>query len=758
MRRNDRSSTESEVDLARSSSKLLFLALITLLAACSSGGYIEPGQAAPDSALVRVPTLASLEQPQQCETDDPERIVRQFLDAWQQGDFEAMYALISYASQQATPYENFRALYESSHAEMRLIDLSYALVALAQDESNTRLQQLTYDMTFASRVMGSFDDAGRTLSLVLDPTVCDWRVAWTPADIFAAMGGGGRLRYQAAIPRRGSIYDRDQTALADQNGIIVTLNIVLNQIPDLPTCLATISAATGDPVETIQARLAVAGPEWLAEVGTVGEAEFPQWDAALTADCNVEYGRRYTRRYLEGGDLAPHALGAVGYLNPEDIEAAEALGFQQDSILGRSGIELAWDSSLRGQPGGRLVIVNSTGAELRELAAVPSLPAQSLYLTLDAGLQRAARDALAATYALYSPGWADTSRGGAAIVMNVNTGAILAMVSWPTFDNNALVPFPIIGEERAQQIIADLNDDRRIPLLNRVTLATYPSGSTFKAFTAIAAADSGVYSLTQRYSCSGVWPVPGLNLTRPDWLAGGHGTLTLAGGLVNSCNPYFYEAGYQLFVADPMLLPDYARRMGFGGATGIGIEENAGLIGDPQYALETLGLQWSVVDAFSMAIGQGMVEVTPLQMTRAYAAIANGGDLMRPQLVDSVRLIDEVSYEMRPEVSAEIGVRDDVLATVHEGLCGVTTAATGTARFVFENSPLQAIGVCGKTGTAQDQGPTPGLSHAWFVGYAPRDEPEIVVLAMVENSGEGSEIAAPIVRDILEYYFYGDEG
>jgi cell division protein FtsI/penicillin-binding protein 2 len=340
------------------------------------------------------------------------------------------------------------------------------------------------------------------------------------------------------------------------------------------------------------------------------------------------------------------------------------------------------------------------------------------------------------------------------VMMEVNTGAILAMVSYPTFNANAFTTFPIMGIQEGQALVRATQEDPRRPLLNRAAQGRYPSGSIMKAVTAIAAADSGVYALDQRYVCVGVWT---RDIARLDWLANGHGAVTLPQALTRSCNPYFYEAGYNLYQRDPVLLPEYANRMGLGRPTGMtDIPESAGFIGTPETKAEITGIPWSFSDVVDMSIGQGFVEVSPLQMLRLYASIANNGTLYRPQLVQKVGLLDSFTYEMTPDPMERTGIKREVLDVIREGLCGVTTLNAGTATHIFRNSPLQDIGICGKTGTAQNTGGP--LPHAWFVAYAPRENPEIAIIVLVENAGDGSAVAAPITRRVLEYYYFGTTG
>jgi penicillin-binding protein 2 len=712
--------------------------LLVILNGCGFGSQEDEQTTTPLPTRIHIPT----ETPEYNNPEDAEIVVRSFLSAWGQNDFETMYQLISLAAQEAIGYPAFQALYEGVHAEMRLQEISHALRLQAQ-ESN-RVMLFVYDVTFNTTISGMFTDANREIRLVLDGE--NWRVAWTPANIFVELRGGATLRQTISTPNRASIYDRNGEILADMNGRFVIVRVIQSQIPDFAACVSTLASALDTPPEEIQARLANFALEWLVDIGTLEIEAYHFWKESLETNCGSisEYGSLDTRRYLDG-DLAPHIVGVVSYPNVDEIPAIEAVGFQQDSILGRTGIEGSWDETLRGQPGGQLMIVSPGGDVLRILAETVTQPGQSVYLTLDSDLQRFIRQEFVQ---LYGYGGIPDSNGAAAVVLDVNTGAVLAMVSYPTYNANAFIPYPIIGSRSAQEIIEEVQQDERRPQLNRAAQGRYPAGSTMKPMTTIAALASGEYTTDETYISTGTWKK---DVPRTDWLAGGHGRLTLAQAITHSCNSCFYEVGYRLDNVDHTLLPDYMRQLGLGVSTGLtDIAESTGLIGTPEIKYELVGIPWTFSDAVDMAIGQGFVEVTPLQIARTYGAIANNGLLYRPQLVDRVALVDDVSYRMTPE-STGIDIDTDILDYVRGGMCEVVTGYYGTATRVFEDSRLLNIGVCGKTGTAQNPG---GISHAWFTAYAPAENPQIVITVMVENSGEGSVVSAPIVRRILEYYFF----
>ncbi|MFO7322883.1 MAG: penicillin-binding transpeptidase domain-containing protein [Chloroflexota bacterium] len=720
---------------------LILLAVLVSVSACQPA---EP----PAAAAVVIPTTASLPTGNEPQLADAEPVARSFLESWRLNDYAAMYDLITFNSQEATPLSAFTALYEQAHATMTLDALEYQGNAMSMEGD---VAIFNYDVTFKTRVLGEFTDSNRNLRLVFDPRAGAWRVAWTAGDIFREMEGGNQLRLRPIIPPRANIYDTNGVTLADQQGRVVQVNVVRGVIPNYDACLSTLSIALNRPVVELQTRLESRPDNWLMDMGTIDAATWENMHGQLEAMCAAQFTGLPVRRYANG-PVTAHIVGYVGYPEESQIDELRAVGFEQDSIIGRSGIERAWDETLRGQPGGELTIVTPSGQVLRQLASARSSPPQSVWLTIDADLQARITRIVEAAYEANAAGWGSESKGASVVIMNVRTGQIIAMVSYPSFDNNAFTTFPEMGRAAADAYVRQVEQDPRQPQLNRPMLGAYPLGSVMKLVSSIAAANSGVYSLTERYTCTGVWS---RDITRYDWLAGGHGTITLAQAITRSCNPYYYEVGYRLDSVDPYLLPNYAREMGLGTRTGLeNLAEADGLVVDPDWWRQNLGLEWNFSESVNMAIGQGYLQVTPLQVVRMIATIANDGVMLKPQLVKQVGLIGEnPSYVATPEVVRRVDVRPEVLDIVRQGMCDVTTSSLGTAEFVFRDSDLQSIGVCAKTGTAQTG--TTATSHAWFAAYAPRENPEIAVVVMVENGGEGSGTAAPITRDVLEAYFFG---
>ncbi|QPC84381.1 hypothetical protein G4Y79_08400 [Phototrophicus methaneseepsis] len=704
------------------------------------------------AASAPMPTLIPTSTPA-IDMVSAQRVAALYFDAWERNDFSAMYQLITRASQEAEPFDEFQALYQDVHNVMTLNGLTTTERAMMRQ--GDRYVVLTYDVNFDLDIMDDFSDTDRELHLVIDPQLNEWRVAWTVGDLFREMNDGATLNFVANQPSRANIYDRNGDVLADQNGVVVITQVIPQDIPDLAVCINSLSQATGDTIEELQAKFDRSGSNWVVEIGAMQTPEYEQNKVALERDCNATFKGQAVRRYPRG-ELMPHILGNVGYPSEDQVADLIRQGFDQETIIGQSGLEESWDTVLRGTPGGQLILRGTDGSRIRTLSEVKTVLPESIWLTIDDDLQEYVARVIGLAYAENAETWAKQSKGASAIVLNIHTGEILAMVTYPTYNNNALTPFPQIARNVVESELDRLNNDPGTPILNRPVQGTYPSGSVMKVADTMAALDSGVFDYNHTYYSTGSWTYNGD--TRYDWTSLGHGRLDFSGMLRVSCNSCFYDVGFHMNEVDPYLLPNYLKHFGLGQPTGLtDIAESTGLIPDPDWIAENRNIPWGYSDAVNMAIGQGELQVTPLQMADMYTAIANGGTIYVPQLVRERGILDQRTFVAEPEVRSTLDVPQEALDVVRRGLCQVTTdRVSGTAAFVFNSSydpsPLLGIGVCGKTGTAEDPA-NPG-THAWFIGYAPSPNPDIAVAVMVENAGEGSEVAAPLVKYIMEYYFF----
>lgn len=676
----------------------------------------------------------------------PDGVAQSFLSAWQAGNYEAMYSYLSPNSQAEYRLEDFTTTYQSTADTIRLIEIETNLVSV-MESPNGNTAQAAFRVIYKTRAVGDIEE---NLSMQLVNTGDRWGIVWTPTLIFPEMAGGNTLQLEVENPGRANIYDRNGQWLVSSGATVYTVTIIPGEIgegyeEDMLNLLSQILRMTPDQ---IRQQYAGAPEDWEIALGDVDAEILQQNASALQSYPPLGFREKSGRRYFNV--LAPHVLGYTGFIQTEQVEAYRDLGYRGDEIVGQSGLEQWGEEYLAGTPGGVLSAWTPGGQYHGEIARRDPEPAQSIYTTLDRNLQMIVQDAVEEAYRVSEETWAPTAGGASVVVLDVNTGDVLAMYSYPAFDPNALNPnnnhpLTAAGDNYLNYVFSSPLK----PLLNRATQGEYAPGSLFKLVTIITTLESGVFEPDSTYTCTGVWNGLG-NFVRRDWLEGGHGELTLMQGLTASCNPWFYEMGMRTGQKDFGLLPHYAREFGFGSKLGIQIAESSGVIPDPDWLWQTMGQEWTLDNSINMAIGQGDVQVTPLQIASLVAAVANGGTVYRPQLVDRIGLIaEEPSVITEPEVLYEPDVSPETLQLVREAMHGVTSnMEIGTAEYRLGS--LQ-MAVAGKTGTAEVGGDR--YPHAWFAGFAPYENPEIAIAVMVENGGQGSSVAAPIFRRIVERYY-----
>lgn len=721
----------------------LWIVVALLLAACGDSGA---GTFGGSSALDPSPQLTLEEADQVAET---------FFKAWTESDFGAMYGLISPNSQDATTLEAFSTEYETVQQRMTVNGLNTTITSSLRQGTTAAI---LYDVTFTTNRFGDIVDAGRTMRLIETPQ--GWRVAWSRMDIFADLAEGARLDLISTQPGRGNIYDRNGQVLADQNGRAVELYLVKQDINNFNACLALLSRLLRRELDDLERVTSPFNADTRFFAAEIDPDTFQQEEQNLLETCDIgdqpdDTRIRNTRRYY--GEIAPHIVGYVSQIRPEQVDQYTAQGYPQDALVGQEGIEQSYEEYLAGKVGGRLVITSPTGETIREIARVGAEPGQSVYLTIDRDLQAAVLDAFREAYNFATPTWAQTSPGGAAVVMNVKTGEVLAAVSYPGFDPGIFSPDSPVWNRA--DVIAALSSDPRTPLLNRVTQAQLPLGSAFKIISIATGLDSGYYDPGRTTYCTGTWNGEQYgDRVRTDWKLDGHGAgINAHWGLTYSCNPYFWDMGVALYNNDPEVLTNYAYKMGLGVATGQDdIAEEPGQVPNPDLYYRLNGTPWNISAMLNFVIGQGELQVNPLQVVRMVAAIANGGQMLKPQFVSKVQLIGEEPVLVnQPVVMSDLGFAPETYEIIREAMCDVTLSPNGTARYIFSEWyewQQNPVTICGKTGTAQTGG-AGTKPQAWFVAFAPQNDPEIAVVVVVENSCEGSEVSAPLVRRIIEDYY-----
>ena len=706
--------------------RFLLLLVAVLLGGCTLFGSdgSEPTPTLPD------PMSTTFSPPQ------PEAAAEAFLDAWREWGYEEMYAMLSPLTQDATTLEDFSAVYEDVRATAALSGVDYEIVSSL---INPRAAQVAYRVILHSAVVGDFFS-----ETTMDLTLVEgrWRIAWTEGAILRELSGGNQLYLDHETLTRANIYDRNGLALAAETDAVAVW-IVPGMIGDEEaedTMLNTLGRLFDRRPEAIAETYEGAGADWMIPVGEASLEDFQRVEGTLSAVGGVQW-RVYSSRYYAGGGYAPHAVGYVAQIREEELQEYRARGYQGDEFVGQTGLELIYEDVLRGRPGGTLYVMSAAGDIVGTLASREPEPPQAVYTSLDRDLQRYAQQAIAGFT-------------GAIVVLERDTGAVLAMVSSPGFDANLYdtqVPY-------WQQGLGEITGNPAQPWVDRATDGLYPLGSVFKIITMSAALESGFYTPESLYTCNGEFTeLPGITLY--DWTVEHedppHGTVTLLQGLERSCNPYFWHIGLDLYNRGlTTALPDMADAFGLGQVTGIEVGDSAGLVPDPEWKQENVGEAWAPGDAVQLAIGQASLNITPLQVARFVAAVGNGGTLYRPQLVLRVQpAVGDPSREFEPDAQGTLPISPENLAAVQQAMTQVVRSTNGTAYRRFLGL---GINIAGKTGTATSA--PDAEAHAWFAGYTfegREDLPDIAIAVIVENQGEGSDWAAPMFRRVVESYFFG---
>jgi penicillin-binding protein 2 len=686
----------------------------------------------------------------------PSQAAASFLTAWDANDYEAMYQLISERSQQLYPFETFNRVYTTLSNEIGQNDIGYELGQVNEQGASS---SITYDVLIGSELFGDIADDGRTMRFVQEGGA--WRVAWSTMDIFDGYTADASLSAETVQQRRANIYDRDGDLLVQQGGTVSVLYVQQNLMNTVQQCAALLADLLYEPLPELQRTWNSYLPETIFYVGEIDEQIEIEYRDRLSNTCGMTRDNnlitpRQTRQYIGQGGIV-HATGYIGPI-PQEPQAERnrwlARGYSENELIGRAGVELQYEAVLRGQPPRVLRITEPGGTVLRELGRITGQAPQPVYMTIDDELQQATARAVAWGFNYAANNWAEPGRspGGGAIVMDVNSGAILAMTSFPTFPPgifNPDNPAPNRG-----QILADIVNDPRSPLTIRPIQEQYSPGSVYKIVTTAAILNEGLIGLNTNFYCDLRWDgsetYGDASSPRSDWrLTDGlpaTGDIVPFQALTSSCDPFYYEYGARMYRdVGPEALVEYTKLMGMGGPTGIGTyPEAAGALPVPQ----------SVDEAINNTIGQGNTQTTMLQNAVMVSAVANGGTIYQPYIVQQVGTGADAQQVGQATVVSEFELNPGVLEQVRFGMCDVIKDdEKGTAwRVFYETDIIASYEACGKTGTAQ-AGYAP---HAWFVAYAPADDPQIAVVAMAQHSREGSEVAAPMVRRILDAYFQTD--
>jgi len=522
---------------------------------------------------------------------------------------------------------------------------------------------------------------------------------------------------------RGWIYDRHEKLLVTNRPAVV-VSVIPAEVDDLEKLSERLS------------RIISISPEEISQI-VKNYRENPFKPVKIMDDCktNVIVEIEEKKDELKGvvlevkprrdylyHDFAAHSLGYVGEIDKEELERFGNPKFQGGDIIGKAGLEKYYDDILRGEKGGKEVEVDASGQEVATLLYQKPVPGEDLVLTIDRDLQLYGENLL-------------FDKKGSIVVSDPETGEILALVNRPSFNPN------LFADGISHSDWERLSSDADYPLTNRSIQGLYSPGSIFKVVTAIAALEEGVTDRKRKIYCSGSFELAGQAFTC--WKETGHGSLSIVDGIAHSCNIYFYTLGKDLGIEK---FNKYMQKFGLGEKTGIDLPVEAiGTIPSAQWKRREVKEIWFPGDTINLSIGQGYLLLTPLQVHTIICAIAADGEIYTLHLVKKIISADGKSVkEIKPGIYKKVDFSLDTFKIIKEGLRQAILKGTGW------RANIKELAVAGKTGTAQNP---QGETHAWFIGFAPYENPEVCITVFLENGGEGGEAAAPIARAMLEKYF-----
>lgn len=556
---------------------------------------------------------------------------------------------------------------------------------------------------------------------------------------YTFLSENNRIRLKRIPGTRGMIYDRHGQLLVDSRPSF-DLIFTPEDTRDAKGTLIQLARYLGRDEKEMLAALEANKDRLAFEELTLGkDVDWPTVVAVETHQLDLPgiALRTRPRRNYADGPMGAHVLGYLGEIGSKQLKALKEQGYASGDEMGQYGLEFRWESFLRGQSGGQQVEVDALGRRTRVLHEVADVPGYTVRLTLDRELQETAFTAL-------------QGKEGTIVALDVNSGAVLAMVSTPAFDPNQFAR-GIKGDEwRA------LMKDQLRPLSNRATQGQYPPGSTFKIVMAIAGLEEGVLQPDARIFDPGSYFFG--NRSFRDWKKEGHGSVDLHRAIVESCDVYFYQLGPRIGIDK---IAKWARALGLGEKSGIALEgEMGGTVPDTEWKKKRFRQPWFPGETVSIAIGQGYLTVTPLQQAIMMATVANGGTVYRPWIVASVETVTgNLIRQFGPEKIRSVEFKPETLERVRNGLADVIKLPSGTGGAA--RSTL--VDIAGKTGTAQviemkgaylksEQLAYFNRDHAWFVSYAPVEKPQIAIAVLVEHGGHGGSAAAPMAKKVIEKY------
>lgn len=580
-------------------------------------------------------------------------------------------------------------------------------------------------------------------------------------DLYAELATQNVSREKTIPASRGNIYDRNGKLLVKSvpvKAVAVQPHIILNN----EEVMEILSDCLNIPYYRIKTKVEKSNVSYIERVivkQDIDASEMIYIEENSSKLPGVEIIDVYLREYSYGA-LASHILGYTGEIDEEKLKSEKyEYNYEGGDQIGLAGLEETYESILRGRKGKIVYEVDPLGRPVNILEEVEPIRGSDLYLTIDIDLQRIVEKTLyQAILEVREKKISKTDEyynvpGGAAVVLDPDNGQILAMASYPTYE-----PEIFTGGISTENWNYLLDPKNCYPLLNRA-VKSFPAGSVVKIVPAYAGLAEGIITESSRFNCAGTWTVLGKDYPKYCWLKSGHGSLNIIGGLRHSCDIYFYNVGYGLYSKydnAEELLQKYYRIFGFGSLTGSALpDEDAGLVPDREWKSDYFKDQegysvWFPGDTVNMSIGQGDLMVTPLQVAQAFSVIANSGIKYRPHLNKEIRSNGDVVFtDSSLEDYEDLELDKNFIETIEEGLVEVIKPG-GTGYSAFRDFPTDSIPVAGKTGTAEFFGKQ---DYAWFASYAPVDDPEYIIAAMLEEGGGGGSNVAPFVKEIYKYLF-----
>ncbi|MGB0908800.1 MAG: penicillin-binding protein 2 [Nitrospirales bacterium] len=557
-----------------------------------------------------------------------------------------------------------------------------------------------------------------------------WQLQIRDGQDYQEMAKDNRTRSIILEPARGLLYDLHGQLLAN-NVPSFNLYVSLEDVKNRDALFEELTRLL--PFSQKDLRDKISGKNRSARVKIKGGLSLKE--AAIVESHRVTLPGvfiqpEYQRNYPLGG-YASHVIGYVGEISEAKLKKEEYQELHQGSVIGQYGVERTYDHALRGVSGQELLEVDALGHRKQSISVRKPTAGDDLYMTIDIRLQRMAEDLLG-------------EEAGAIVALDPRNGAVLILASRPTFDPTALSSGLPMSEWQA------LLHDVRHPLTNRTIQGQYPPGSTFKIVMAAAVLGSQTAQGSDHFFCPGGFKFG--RRTYRDWKRGGHGSVELIDALAQSCDVYFYKVGNRMGIET---IASYSKQFGLGEKTGIDLpSERSGLVPSSEWKRRVKGEPWYPGETISVSIGQGFMTVTPIQMAQVVAATAMNGRVVKPQLVRAIRKRGTgIMEEVTPSPSKQIAIPPEAFAQIRSGLEAVVIK--GTAR----RSQSSLVAIAGKTGTAQvvalRSGPQKDIpkefrDHAWFVAYAPAENPTIAIVVLAEHMGHGGSAAAPLAKQLIE--------